>query len=284
MSRRKFDVTQQGTSDRRTEDAPSGGICENKLVYAERILALRKAAKLSQGDLAEAMGMGRAAISNWETGRTRPDIANIPRLCNALGVSVAAFFSDTPDEAGWNDAERALMRNYRKLSEIHQELLCATAQTMVDLEQAHSPAAHLPALLALPYADDSVAAGVGDSGFTASGHTAILHATPVTRRADMLFRVNGDSMEPAYPNHCTVLVKCTDAALAAGDVGIFQADGALYIKEYQPDGLHSLNHRFPVMRRDAYDEITTVGRVIGILPESDFATREEIQAFQARQD
>lgn len=282
MPRRKFDVTQQGTSIQRTESAPVGGVCENKLMYAERIHALRKAAKLSQGELAEAMNMGRAAISNWETGRTRPDIANIPRLCNALGVSVAAFFSDTPDEAGWNDTERTLMRNYRKLGEMNQALLCATAQKMVDLEQTYAPAPQNITLLALPYADDSVAAGVGDSGFAASGHTAFLHTTPAVRRADMLFRVNGDSMEPTYPNHCNVLVKFSDAELTPGDIGIFQADGALYIKEYQPDGLHSLNSRFKVMYRDAYDEIKTIGRVIGILPDSDFATDAEIQAFQAR--
>ena len=87
------------------------------------------------------MNLGRAAISNWETGRTRPDIANIPRLCNVLGITVAAFFSDTPEEAGWNDAERTLMRNYRKLSALNQELLSATAQTMVALERAVSRAA-----------------------------------------------------------------------------------------------------------------------------------------------
>lgn len=109
MPRRKFDTTQRGISDTHTDAPIATSICENKLVYAERIRTLRAAANLSQGELAEAMNLGRAAISNWETGRTRPDIANIPRLCNVLGITVAAFFSDTPEEAGWNDAERALL-------------------------------------------------------------------------------------------------------------------------------------------------------------------------------
>ena len=272
MPRRKFDTTQRGISDTHTDAPIATSICENKLVYAERIRTLRAAANLSQGELAEAMNLGRAAISNWETGRTRPDIANIPRLCNVLGITVAAFFSDTPEEAGWNDAERTLTRNYQKLSAINQELLSATAQTMVRLE-----------LLELPYADDPVAAGTGDSGFAASGHTTFLHATPATRGADMVFRVNGDSMEPKYPDHCNVLVKFTDEPLGSGDIGIFQVDGALYIKQYQSDGLHSLNKRFKIMRRKSYDEIKTIGRVIGILPDSDFATSAEIQDFQAQE-
>ena len=130
MPRRKFDTTPRGISDTHTDAPIATSICENKLVYAERIRTLRAAANLSQGELAE-------AISNWETGRTRPDIANIPRLCNVLGITVAAFFSDTPEEAGWNDAERTLMRNYRKLSAINQDLLSATAQTMVALEEQY---------------------------------------------------------------------------------------------------------------------------------------------------
>lgn len=296
MPRRKFDTTQRGMSDTHTDAPIATSICENKLVYAERIRTLRAAANLSQGELAEAMNLGRAAISNWETGRTRPDIANIPRLCNVLGITVAAFFSDTPEEAGWNDAERALMRNYRKLSAINQELLSATAQTMVALEEQYPGLPKRPAapkltpeparleLLELPYADDPVAAGTGDSGFAASGHTTFLHTTPATRGADMVFRVNGDSMEPKYPDHCNVLVKFTDEPLGSGDIGIFQVDGALYIKQYQSDGLHSLNKHFKIMRRKSYDEVKTIGRVIGILPDSDFATSAEIQEFQAQEN
>ena len=134
-----------------------------------------------------------------------------------------------------------------------------------------------------PYADDPGAAGTGDSGFAASGHTTFLHATPATRGADMVFRVNGDSMEPKYPDHCNVLVKFTDEPLGSGDIGIFQVDGALYIKQYQSDGLHSLNKHFKIMRRKSYDEVKTIGRVIGILPDSDFATSAEIQDFQAQE-
>ena len=120
-------------------------------------------------------------------------------------------------------------------------------------------------------------------GFAASGHTTFLHATPATRGADMVFRVNGDSMEPKYPDHCNVLVKFTDEPLGSGDIGIFQVDGALYIKQYQSDGLHSLNKHFKIMRRKSYDEIKTIGRVIGILPDSDFATSAEIQDFQTQE-
>ena len=37
------------------------------------------------------------------------------------------------------------------------------------------------------------------------------------------------------------------------------------------------------MRRKSYDEIKNIGRVLGILPDSDFATSAEIQDFQAQE-
>ena len=53
MPRRKFDTTQRGISDTHTDAPIATSICENKLVYAERIRTLRAAANLSQGELAE---------------------------------------------------------------------------------------------------------------------------------------------------------------------------------------------------------------------------------------
>ena len=55
-----------------------------------------------------------------------------------------------------------------------------------------------------------------------------------------------------------MLVKFTDEPLGSGDIGIFQVDGALYIKQYQSDGLHSLNKHFKIMRRKSYDEVKTI--------------------------
>lgn len=44
MPRRKFDTTQRGISDTLTDAPIATSICENKLVYAERIRTLRAAA------------------------------------------------------------------------------------------------------------------------------------------------------------------------------------------------------------------------------------------------
>lgn len=53
--------------------------------FAERLVFFRTEAGLSCGELANLAGVTRAAVSNWEHGRT-PTAANLLRLAKALGI------------------------------------------------------------------------------------------------------------------------------------------------------------------------------------------------------
>lgn len=55
-----------------------------------KIKALRRAKDLTQEELAEVLGVSSKAVSQWECGRTVPDISQLPVLCN--------FFEVTADE------------------------------------------------------------------------------------------------------------------------------------------------------------------------------------------
>lgn len=80
MARRKFEPGRNGES--RIVEIPSStnGVCENKLFYAHRLKELRTIAHLTQADLANALGLCKSAVANWESGRTRPDVSNIPTI------------------------------------------------------------------------------------------------------------------------------------------------------------------------------------------------------------
>lgn len=242
-----------------------------------RIRRLRTQAGLSQAELAAALGVGRSAVANWEAGRTRPDIACLPALCTALRVSVSAFFAGDAADPD----ERSLLRVYRSLGPEDRHLLLSLARTVSEHKRPPAPAAKPVDLLLLPFAEDAVAAGTADYGIEGRCEPVYVHSTPLTRRADMLFRVNGTSMAPVYPDHCIVALCRGGSRMVPGDVGVFQADGALYMKEYREDGLHSFNPAFPTMAAACYDEIRAVGRVIGILDEDDIAAEKEIAAYRA---
>ena len=62
----------------------------------EKILHYRKAAKLSQEELAELVGVSRQAVSKWETGQALPETDRIARLCALFSVSADELLGLTP--------------------------------------------------------------------------------------------------------------------------------------------------------------------------------------------
>ena len=54
----------------------------------ERITALRKEHNLSQGQLAEALGVSRQAVSKWENDQTAPDTIKLIQLADVLGTEL----------------------------------------------------------------------------------------------------------------------------------------------------------------------------------------------------
>jgi transcriptional regulator with XRE-family HTH domain len=49
---------------------------------------LRKKKNMTQDELAEKLKVTRQAVSNWETGKTQPDIETLTQLAEVFDVSV----------------------------------------------------------------------------------------------------------------------------------------------------------------------------------------------------
>ncbi|MBM6905931.1 helix-turn-helix domain-containing protein [Collinsella tanakaei] len=64
-----------------------------RYVTAEIIKSLREGKRLTQRELAWAVGVTDKAVSKWESGRGLPDISLIDALAQALGVSVAELLT-----------------------------------------------------------------------------------------------------------------------------------------------------------------------------------------------
>ena len=146
-------------------------------------------------------------------------------------------------------------------------------------QQETVPFAKPVKLLRLPLAEDEAAAGFGAQTFEDRCVPTYVHETPALRETDILFRVNGDSMTPKYPDHSVLMVKKA-SDLGYGETGIFSVDGVLFVKQYEQDGLHSVNKKYATMKPDQYGEIRMIGRVLGIMGEEDFATESEIRSCQ----
>ena len=243
-------------------------------VICANIRQRRLALGLEQKELAARLGVHKNTVSSWETGRTRPDVTLLPALCRALGLSPYALLSMEEPKPLCTPGEERLLGSYRALSAPFQ----AHAEAMLVSLAKAARALPVPALRALPFQSVRLAAGA-DAAIRdiAEAETLYLHDAPLLQRADSVYKVNGDSMEPTYRDGDLVLVERIPdgAALRFGEIGAFAVGNECYIKEYRADGLHSHNAGYGVMRFDGDAAVYLIGRVLGVVEPELLATPEE---------
>ncbi len=66
--------------------------------------------------LSELSGINQSTLANTFSRGTVPSIENLERICEALGFTIAQFFTDGEVNACLSDNEIRLIENYRKLS------------------------------------------------------------------------------------------------------------------------------------------------------------------------
>ena len=64
-----------------------------------RIRELREAREMTQGELAERMGVDRTGVNKWESEVALPRARQLPQLADVLGCSISELFED-PGETG----------------------------------------------------------------------------------------------------------------------------------------------------------------------------------------
>jgi transcriptional regulator with XRE-family HTH domain len=70
--------------DTALEHAPPQSFAES---FGARLAAIRRERDLTQEQLGEGVGLGKAGVSSWEVGRTKPDVEQCAQLCRFLKVS-----------------------------------------------------------------------------------------------------------------------------------------------------------------------------------------------------
>ena len=283
MSRRKIEreVSVKG----KVIDMKTGELTEQAALplICERIRYYRRLQGMEQKVFAEKIGAQPNTVSNWEKGRSRPDISLVPMICDALGITLQQIFGlETPKEM-LTERENNLVSQYRKLNAGDQYTVDTLVKTMLTVEQARKRQRSQRKVYELPLVDRTLAAGIGDpTEYEGISEPFYLYDVPWLNRADCVFKVNGDSMEPEYHSGDYVLIeRIPDAPeLKHGEIGAFAIGNELYIKEFQEDGLHSLNTKYPVMTFDDDTKVYLIGRVLSVVDQKDIATDEDVRLYQ----
>src|SRR5579864_5221486 len=99
-----------------------------------RIRTAREEHGWTQDQLAEAVGVSRSAVAQWETGRAGQVTTNLTRVASTLGVGVEYLMYGRDSRAGgqtYRGDELAMLRLYRDCTPDDRQLLLRTARRLV---------------------------------------------------------------------------------------------------------------------------------------------------------
>ncbi len=240
----------------------------------KRIKEARSALGMTQEELAKLLGVTKGAVANYENETSHPKEPVMYKMFDALQVDANYLFQDVvniPKKV--NDvtfSEFEHIKKYRSLDDYGKELVNLVLDKESERCQNHTPAAIIelsPTNKFFPYYGKIASAGKGFefSDIIDTDGGAEYPLTKVNRLADYTIGVSGDSMEPVYYDGDIVFVKRV-YDLEYGDVGIFQKDNEILIKQVGKNELLSFNPKYPPIPDNG--DIRCLGKVLGKVDEN----------------
>jgi transcriptional regulator with XRE-family HTH domain len=270
-------------------------IAEDISQYAAKIRAYRLGVGINQPELARAVGVTKNAVSNWEAGRTRPDLDSIKKLCVLFGISADDFLGVPSVQKGKGIVKRVPQSRYTAMQERFIDRLFSLPDkereyigVLLTSMEKNNP----KTLIGVPTYDSEEAfeaewiegfsyyyaacAGEGnDVPEDDQGETIYLRRSETPDDFDCVIPIDGDSMEPVYHSGDRVLVQRTES-LSYGDTAIVFVNDVCMIKEYTQDGLRPLNdQKHSLIRIHDGTSVRLIGKVVGVLSDEMLPTETE---------
>ena len=225
--------------------------------------------------------MGRSALSQYVTGKSKPDDKKLYLLSKTLGVSEAWLMGYDVEKKRIPDSERNSISNeqpeilpiYNQLEEPRQEKVLYFAKKQLE-EQKNSKAS---SIFDKPQDDEDYITDYVE-GLVAAGHGTFqednlhmevrLRANDVPNEYDTIAKVAGDSMEPLIEDNDLLFIRVA-SQIDVNSIGIFQVNGKNFVKKLKRDYdgrwyLQSLNNSYEEIHLTENDDIRTIGEVVDI--------------------
>lgn len=117
------------------------------MTFGEKIKDSRKAQKLTQKQLADAIGAKHNSVSDWENDKNKPDPDTIELLCGVLNITPNYLLKSFEEE--FSTREKQLIKKYRNLDAHGKKMVDFTLneewERSHELKSQHSKIASLNA-------------------------------------------------------------------------------------------------------------------------------------------
>ena len=249
-------------------------------ILGNSIKEVRKSKKLTQKKLAELTGFKQNTISNHENGNRQLDEKDIRIYAQALEVSPQYLFDlAKPSSIEITPTTSPIQSIYDQLAQPRQGKVLTYAERQLN-EQKNKEETKINEVsenisnldnyreTTILTVDGVVAAGSGsvqdeNLGLEVSFY---LDDIPDAKDYDTIAFVVGRSMEPKIRDKDYLFIKATPQ-VDYNTIGIFQVDGANYVKKLRQGYLQSLNPECPDIHLDENNDIRTIGEVVSVYRE-----------------
>ena len=215
----------------------------------KRLKEIREAQGYSQTAIANQLGVTRAAYSNWELGKRKPNKNHLQNLAALFHIKITDFTE-----------KNSLLEKYSKLTSINQEKLEHYADELLSNQQQEEKILPLYSVEVLN--NISLSAGTGE-GFYDEYETVEVF-TDKKYHYDIATWIKGDSMEPIYHDGDVALIKLGEFDYDGGIYAVSWNE-KLYIKKVylESDGyrLVSLNKKYEDLLAPVEDSPRIIGKI-----------------------
>lgn len=255
------------------------------VVHKERLFTLsiineiidilnKKGRKMSE--LCVWLGINTSTMANWKTRETDPPAKYIAPICEFLDVSIDFLLTgkEKSSSAELSADEQELLTYYKELDDKYRERLISKAETMAELlseqrkeremavESSRLDSVKSKEKMFLDFYALPVSAGSGVYLHDDDREMLEVDVNEISRKANYVLKVSGDSMEPQFFDGDIVLV-CSQPSIDIGDIGVFILNGEGYIKKFGGDCLISLNPKYSDIEITECDNLYIKGLVLG---------------------
>lgn len=211
----------------------------------------------SEKDCLKSCGINTSFLTDWKNGRIKnPSYDKIIKLAVFLNIDLYQLFfgqNNTNMVASLDEVEQSLINDFRKLYTENQDTILSNIESLLKTQ-----------IIKLPCCSEKVSAGFGyNLDEYEQWDREQFYRNDISRKADFVLIVDGDSMNPEFEDGDHVLVR-KQPAIDEGQIGIFILNNEGYIKKYGGDRLISLNNKYPDKLINPDDDFKCCGLVLGI--------------------
>ena len=249
-------------------------------ILGNSIKELRKSKKLTQKNLAELTGFKQNTISNHENGNRQLDETDIRVYAEALGVSPQYLFdrakpssievtptpTSSPIQSIYDQLEPP--RQGKVLTYAESQLKEQKNEEETKINEVSENIIRLEDYRQTTYrrVTGVVSAGSGSIQDDDLDMEVSFYEDEIPDDYDAIAYVVGNSMEPKIKNGDYLFIKNTQQ-VDYNTIGIFQVDGANYVKKLRQGYLESLNPDYEDIHLDESNDIRTIGEVVSVYRE-----------------